>query len=78
MNNQSTPPSDCNSINPASVCLCISAFLSQQSQFVLHHQVWITHHFTLSWICKVIEQNKCQNLYSDRCLGDRGDQIPTI
>lgn len=41
----------------------ISAFPSQQSQFVLHHQVWITHHFTLSWICKVIEQNKCQNLY---------------
>lgn len=48
----------------------ISVFLSQQSQFVLHHQVWITHHFTLSWICKGTEQNKCQDLYSEWCLGD--------
>lgn len=60
----------------------ISVFLSQQSQFVLHHQVWITHHFTLSWICKGTEQNKCQDLYSEWCLGDwrcgGGGQILTV
>lgn len=25
---------------------------SQQSQFVLHHHVWLTHHFTVGWIYK--------------------------
>lgn len=35
------------------MCMCVSHLLSQHSQFVLHHHVWLAHHFTLGWICKV-------------------------
>lgn len=39
------------------VYLCNTwVLLSQQSQFVFHHQVWLTHHLTLGWICKTTEQ----------------------
>jgi len=38
------------------ICVDLSALhalrLSHQSQFVFHHCVWLTHHFTLGWICR--------------------------